>query len=508
MTTADQHQCVWKELATGQQSELTALRQRQTEQDDKLAQLQHQHEVLLRQHFGKRSEKMGRPKDELRKRGDIPKQTPEERQLARDKGREWKDELETEEVREPLPQTLPPCEQCSTVPHHPLPDRVSFSYELKPARIVCRQHIQPQVRCDCSCTIATAPAAARLYDRCQYGPQLAAHLIVAKCADAIAIERVAKQLARLGVPVAASTLASLFHKCAELLTPLYDRLRELVAAESVVQADETHIKVLAKPKTRRAWIWTFNAGDLVVYQYSASRSGETPLQVLGGSTGTLVVDGYTGYNQVTTPTGRTRSGCLAHLRRKLFDAKRQAPDMQVGLELILDVYKIEHEALATGIARTPAHGELRNTRSRVAMTALKTWLDESRAKHLPSSPAGQAISYGLAQWAHLLVFLDQPSVPVDNNQSERLLRVIARGRSSYLFVGHDQGGQNLAMLMSLVATAEASGKNPAHYIADVLMRIQTHPAKRIDELLPHNWLPPDVPAAEPPAPPDPATAPN
>jgi transposase len=57
--------------------------------------------------------------------------------------------------------------------------------------------------------------------------------------------------------------------------------------------------------------------------------------------------------------------------------------------------------------------------------------------------------------------------------------------------------------MSLVATAEACGKNPAEYIADVLIRIQSHPASQIDELLPQNWLPPDVadkvPIAQSPA---------
>jgi transposase len=501
MTTADQHQCEWKELAVAYRAELNAMRERQAEQDEKLVQLQHQHEVLIRQHFGKRSEKMDTPKDELRKRGDIAKQTPEERKEARAKGRAWKDELEREDVREPMPAAMAPCEQCCTVPSHPMPDRDSYSYELKPARIVCRRHLQGKLRCDCGCTIVTAPAQQRLYDRCQYGPELAAHLIVSKCADAIAIERVAKQLARLGVPVAGSTLGSLFHKCAELMSPLYDRLCEVVAQEPIVQADETRIKVLEKGKTRQAWIWTFNAGDLVVYRYSASRSGETPVQVLGSTTGTLVVDGYTGYNQVTTPQGRIRAGCLAHLRRKLFDALKYAPDFQVGLDLILDVYKVEHEALAAGIVRSPDHGKLRNTRSREAMDKLHSWLEEKQPKHLASSPAGQALAYGIGQWPHLQVFLGLPGVPVDNNKSERLLLVIARGRASYLFVGHDAGGQNLAILMSLVATAEASGKKPADYIADVLIRIQTHPASRIDELLPQNWLPPDlpdkVPAAQP-----------
>lgn len=243
---------------------------------------------------------------------------------------------------------------------------------------------------------------------------------------------------------------------------------------------------------RACRVWTFNAGNLVVYRYAASRSGETPVQVLGGSQGMLVVDGYTGYNQVTKPEGRTRAGCLAHLRRKLFDAMKQAPELQEGLDLILNVYRVEHEALQRGIVRTPAHGELRNTAGRAAMQALYEWLTAAQAKHLPSSPAGQAIGYGLSQWSSLEVFLGLPGVPVDNNQSERLLRVIARGRASYLFVGHDRGGQNLAILMSLVATAEACGQNPAGYIADVLLRIQHHPMSRIDELLPHKWLAPEA----------------
>jgi IS66 C-terminal element len=35
-----------------------------------------------------------------------------------------------------------------------------------------------------------------------------------------------------------------------------------------------------------------------------------------------------------------------------------------------------------------------------------------------------------------------------------------------------------------------NGINPVAYLADVLLRVQTHPASRIDELLPHNWTTP------------------
>jgi transposase len=72
----------------------------------------------------------------------------------------------------------------------------------------------------------------------------------------------------------------------------------------------------------------------------------------------------------------------------------------------------------------------------------------------------------------------------------QLLRVAALGRKNFLFVGTNEAGENLAGLYSLIATCEANGVNPVDYLADVLIRVQTHPASRIDELLPHNWNPP------------------
>ena len=59
-------------------------------------------------------------------------------------------------------------------------------------------------------------------------------------------------------------------------------------------------------------------------------------------------------------------------------------------------------------------------------------------------------------------------------------------------MGNDTAGENLAGLYSLIGTCEVNGINPVAYLADVLMRVQTHPASRIDELLPHNWTPPST----------------
>jgi transposase len=75
--------------------------------------------------------------------------------------------------------------------------------------------------------------------------------------------------------------------------------------------------------------------------------------------------------------------------------------------------------------------------------------------------------------------------------SERHLRLVALGRKNFLFVGHDTGGKNLAILQTIVATCVANKVNPQAYLTDVIMRVQHHPQSRIDELLPDQWKPPD-----------------
>jgi transposase len=158
------------------------------------------------------------------------------------------------------------------------------------------------------------------------------------------------------------------------------------------------------------------------------------------------------------------------------------------------VYKVERLAAEMNVLGTPEHLALRRDRSRRTMDELRSWLEAEQPKHLPKGPLGEAIGYALNQWGRLTRFLDNARLPVDNNASERALRPAALGRKNYLFVGNDQAGQNIAGLYALVATCEVNGVNPFEYLADVLPRLASHPASRIDELLPHRW------SAAPPAP--------
>ena len=300
-----------------------------------------------------------------------------------------------------------------------------------------------------------------------------------------------------------TTLGDLLHRAVELLERLARRILVRIAAEDIVLADETPVPVQAPGKVRRAYVWAFLGAVLIGFRYSASRSGLTPVSVLGSSAGTLVVDGYTGYKQARAarilgapiaagavvpaqaPDKRERSGCLAHVRRKFADARgTEAVAANRALDLILSVYRVEHEAKALRCVRNDDHLKLRQEKSAPAMQAFKDWLATERSKHLPSGPVGKAISSAVNQWQFLTAFLHDARIPVDNNASERALRTYALRRKNLLFVGNDVAGEHLAVLMSLVRSCEAAGVNPKVSITDMLMRVQTHPMARIDELLP------------------------
>jgi len=448
---------------------------------------------LKRHVFGQRSERMPSISEELKS-----KKTTPDRRTALKKRRDnqaAKDELVEEHFDYNIDKQAKHCPKCNGTSFSKLgPGKQSVVFEYIPGKLIKQVHVQETLICSCGEHIVTAEGPQKVVEQGRYGPGFMAHIALRKCGDQTPIYRLEKDFKRLGIPVARSTMNDLFHRAAKTTQPLSKRLLEIIASSEIVTADETPVKIQAKKKCKRGYAWTFTAHPddapdktLVGYRFSKNRSSKTPCDVLGSSKGTLVVDAYTGYNKVTQPEGRKRCGCLAHARRKFFDALPTAPAAREAMDQILDAYRVEHEALETGILQSQKHAELRNQRSRSIMDKLNSWLLDQQGLHPPRSPIGKAISYALNNWPSLTLFLDDVRLPLDNNMSERQLRPIAIGRKNWLFVGDEQLGQNLCGLQALISTCEVNGVNPWEYMKDVLARINEHPMRDLDELLPHRW---------------------
>lgn len=484
------HRCIWRERYDALQAQTTV---ELAEQRAKLETLMGAMQALKRRVLGPKSEKMPPIEGELQ-REKRSKEDAEARRLQalakRRANAALRETLREQTVIHHVPEADKKCTSCGKVAARPVGDgKTTVMFEYVPGYFVRQKHVQEKVACTCGAFIATAEPPRKPFEGGRYGAGFVAHLIVMKCADSLPLHRLAKQYQRLGIPMSRSTITDQFHAAATKLAPLSQRLVNLVAQSDIVQADETSL-LMQRPH-KRGFIWTFLADGLIAYRFSPDRSGETPREVLGGTLGTLVVDAYTGYNRVTDVEGRSRSSCLAHVRRRFFDALKTAPvEARRALELILDVYRVEHEAKEKGIVRTADHLALRQTRGRAAMDAFTSWLASEKDRHPPKSPLGQAISYATNRGETLTRFLDDVRIPLDNNASESALRVVALGRKNFLFVGGPETGQNLAGLYSLVSTCEAHDVDPIEYLRDVLLRVDTHPASRIDEILPHRWQPP------------------
>lgn len=105
------------------------------------------------------------------------------------------------------------------------------------------------------------------------------------------------------------------------------------------------------------------------------------------------------------------------------------------------------------------------------------------------SATAKALDYSLKRWLALTRYVEDGSVPIDNNQVENQIRPWALGRSNWLFAGSLRSGKRAAAIMSLIQSARMNGHDPYAYLKDVLMRLPTQRASEIGQLLPHQWAP-------------------
>ena len=75
---------------------------------------------------------------------------------------------------------------------------------------------------------------------------------------------------------------------------------------------------------------------------------------------------------------------------------------------------------------------------------------------LPKSDFADALRYIRNHWKELNVFVQDGRIPIDNNSVEQLMKQVAMGRKAWLFVCNVEGGEQSAMMMTLVEQRAAA----------------------------------------------------
>ena len=405
--------------------------------------------------------------------------------------------------RLPLPAHLPridihhdPEQTCTTTgcgcTLQRIGEDISEKLDYVPGTFTVERHIRGKWVCRACETLIQSPVPAQIIDKGMATAGLLAQVLVAKYADHVPLYRQESQFERAGMKIARSTLAQWVGQCGVQLMPLAQALKDTLLKQSVLQADETPVAML-KPglkKTHRAYLWAYAASthsdlNAVVYDFTEGRSGTYAETFLGGWTGHLVCDDYSGY-KARFQQGITEVGCMAHARRKFFDlhVSHQSQIAEQALQFINALYDIERMTQDLSVVERQ---QLRQSRSKPIVEQLERWMQQQRLKIPDGTATAKALDYSLKRWAALTRFVEDGRLPIDNNWVENQMRPIALGRKNWLFAGSLRAGQRAAAIMSLIQSAKMNRLDPYGYLKDVLMRLPTQPNHRIEELLPHRW---------------------
>lgn len=411
-------------------------------------------------------------------------------------------------ARRPLPEHLPrervvypvptACPCCGGVLHK-LGEDVTETLELVPRQWKVIQHVREKHSCRSCEKIAQPSTPSHPIARGRAGPGLLAHVLFAKYGLHLPLTRQSATYAREGIALDVSTLADWVGASAATLMPLVEAVRGHVFAAGRLHADDTTVPVLDVGRTRTGRLWTYVRDDrpfgstdppAAAYFYSPDRRGEHPEAHLASWSGLMQADAYAGYDRLyeagRRPGPIVEAACWAHARRKFFDLARlnKAPIAIEAVARIDALFAIERDI--NGLLPEERR-QVRHERSRPRVEALGIWLREQHARLSPNNQVAKAIAYSLNAWDALVRFLDDGRLCLSNNAAERALRCIAVGRNNWTFAGSDAGGRRAAAIYTLIETAKLNDVDPQAWLADVLARLQDHPARRIAELLPWNW---------------------
>ena len=404
------------------------------------------------------------------------------------------------EVEAPVPDDVKHCVQHGQrklIGH----DRVE-TLEFERPKLKVRVTLYPKYICanEPSCGVAQPPREPGLVEGNRYGASVAAEIVTGKCGYHLPIYREQDYFAGCGWTVDRSTLLNIFRASAELVHPLARYLRDEVLASGAIGTDETRVTLLLPPeipeahqddaKSRRIhevfsearaegrksvsgrmWAYRSLTVPINVFDFTVSRHRDGPddFLVAGGFVGKLLADCYSGYQGITLRSDAriVRAACNAHARRKIFDQRENRPLLSSQfLAMYQELYDIEERGKGHSVRERE---ELRSSEARPVWQRIRELLDSKAALEvLPKEKFAEALGYLRNQWEALVVYLGDGRLPIDNNQTEQLMKQVAIGRKNWLFLGSVAAGERMADLMTLVSSALRNDLDVWAYVKDVL----------------------------------------
>ena len=404
------------------------------------------------------------------------------------------------------------CDICGTKMHRVGEEFVRHEVVYEPAKLYVKDIYRKTYECrNCrkrgKVVMLKAGTPAPVIPHSFTSPSVLSQVITDKFVNHMPLYRQEAEWKRLGLDLSRTTMANwLIIASREYFIPIVNRMHEILVVEKYVHSDETTVQVLnepGKPATSKSYMWVYSSiressKPIRIFEYKPDRKAENPQKFLENFSGTLISDGYGGYNNIS---GVVNAYCWAHARRKFYEAL--PADMKdvsdtlayTGLKKIAKLFAIEKE-----IDTLPPEDKvkIRQEKSKPLVDDFFSWCADAQNKSLTRSKIGKAIQYALNLEKGLRVYLDDGLVPMTNSLDERNIRPFTVSRKNWLFSTSTKGADASASIFSLIETAKANRLSPFDYIEYILeimpqIDIIQHPEK-IDWFMP--WSDLSIPLME------------
>lgn len=334
--------------------------------------------------------------------------------------------------------------------------------DLPPVRLRVTEHQALSIRCPACQQVTPGAFPAEAPSRAQYGPRLRALAVYLVAQQFVPYARARDLLADLtGAHLSVGTLVEWVHAGAETLKPVEDELKAALQRAPVLHSDETGVR----RGGRLAWAHVASTDRLTHYAIHAKRGSEATheIGILPGYRGVSVHDGWKPYQAHTTCR---HALCNVHHLRELTFVEEQydqrwASDLK---DLLLEMRTATEQARTQGLARllTSQRDELVARYERLLALGLAANPPPPRGRprqrgRIKQSPTRNLLERLWLGQAQVLAFLDDLTIPFDNNQAERDLRLLKTQQKVSGCFRSDVGSEAFARLRSYLSTLRKQG---------------------------------------------------
>jgi transposase len=380
-------------------------------------------------------------------------------------------------------------------------------------RRIRRKRYRPTCSCPNRPVIITAPGPAKLISKGAYGDSVWIQVLLDKFLFYRPTSRFVESLRLLGVDISQGTITDGLKRLASLFAPVYHAIMERNQQEQHLHADETRWLVFEEVQGKvgyRWYVWVFKSASSVAYILDPSRSSTVPKTHLKEARETILsVDRYSAYKSLAKDKdGSVRLAyCWAHVRRDFLDLARTRPDQEAwAMEWVTHIDRLYHLNNQRLEAREDPGGLAEADKSlREAVAQMEQQRDEQLADKDLLTVRRHVLTSLTEHWEGLLIFVDRPEVPMDNNAAERALRGPVVGRKNFYGSGARWSGQLAVMAFSVFQTLLLWQMNPKTWLERFFRACAEHggnPLADVSAFLPWNMSAQDLEVYRRAPPPD------